>query len=132
MYRGIKPKSRRTLEEELKSTNNQLQQYRTQVSDHFSHTATLVSKLTTDYATLHDYLSASAVQLGNLDIQPSLIRSYTSEPGNKLEILNTQQNPPLDYAARRSNVGTLSESYGLEQDHQRRPPIVDGYSESSK
>ncbi len=113
MFRGIHPKSRQQLEARLQETETKLKQQNAQITEHFTHTASLVSNLTRSYRDLHDYLSSSAQQLGNIDIQPVLLSDSKTAPilGQGVVI-----NPPLDYAPKKSNIGTLSEVYGLKDD----------------
>ncbi|HQQ75527.1 MAG TPA: DUF1043 family protein [Pseudomonadales bacterium] len=113
MFRGIHPKSRQQLEARLQDAERKLQQQNAQITEHFTHTASLVSNLTRNYRDLHDYLSSSAQQLGNIDIQPVLLSDSKSAPilGQGVVI-----NPPLDYALKKSDVGTLSEVYGLKDE----------------
>lgn len=113
MFRGIHPKSRQQLEARLQEAERKLQQQNAQITEHFTHTASLVSNLTRNYRDLHDYLSSSAQQLGNIDIQPVLLSDSKSAPilGQGVVI-----NPPLDYALKKSDVGTLSEVYGLKDE----------------
>jgi uncharacterized membrane-anchored protein YhcB (DUF1043 family) len=110
MFWGIHPKSRQQLEAKLLEAEQKLKQQNTQITEHFTHTASLVSNLTRNYRDLHDYLATSAQQLGNIDIQPVLSSDSKTAPilGQGVVI-----NPPLDYAPKKSNVGTLSETYGL-------------------
>lgn len=110
MFWGIHPKSRQQLEAKLQEAEQKLKQQNTQIAEHFTHTASLVSNLTRNYRDLHDYLATSAQQLGNIDIQPVLSSDSKAAPilGQGVVI-----NPPLDYAPKKSNVGTLSETYGL-------------------
>ena len=124
MFRGIHPKSRQQLEARLQEAEQKLQQQNTQITEHFTHTASLVSNLTRNYRDLHDYLSSSAQQLGNIDIQPVLLSDSKSATilGQGMVI-----NPPLDYALKKSNVGTLSEAYGLKDETQDMTIQTDAY-----
>jgi len=116
VFRGIHPKSRHQLEAKLEETENKLKQKDIQITEHFTHTASLVSNMTRSYRDLHDYLSSSAQQLGNIDIQPVLLSDNKAAPilGQGIVI-----NPPLDYAPKKDNVGTLSEVYGLKDEPPR-------------
>jgi uncharacterized membrane-anchored protein YhcB (DUF1043 family) len=125
MFRGIHPKSRQQLEAKLMEAEEKLKQQNAQITEHFSHTASLVGNLTNSYRNLHDYLSSSAQQLGNIDIQPVLVDDSKSAAilGQGIVI-----NPPLDYAPKKSNIGTLSETYGL-KDQSPQKPQTDAYND---
>ena len=109
--RLFRPSSQRNMETQLQEAEQKLQQKNTQVAEHFTHTAALVSNLTRNYRDLHDYLASSAQQLGNIDIQPVLLNDNKSAPilGQGIVI-----NPPLDYSPKINH--TLSEAYGLKDD----------------
>lgn len=110
MWRGIHPQSRQQLESRAQEAEQKLKQQQAHVTEHFAHTASLVSNLTRNYRDLHDYLSSSAQQLGNIDIQPVMLGDNKSAPifGRGAVI-----NPPLDYAPKKDGIGTLNEAYGL-------------------
>lgn len=124
MFRGIHPKSRQQLETKLQEAQHKLKQQEAQITEHFTHTASLVSNLTRNYRDLHDYLASSAQQLGNIDIQPVLLSDSKAAPilGQGVVI-----NPPLDYAQKKSNIGTLSEVYGLKDESPDKRNTADGY-----
>lgn len=126
MYRGIRPQSRQQLEAKLQDTEQRLKQQQNQIAEHFSHTAALVNNLTRNYKDLHDYLAASAQQLGNIDIQPEMLADAKSAAflGQ-----GTVLNPPLDYAPKKGNLGTLNEAYGLRDEELPKPPPSDAYGD---
>lgn len=125
-WRGIRPQSRQQLESRLQEAEQKLKQQQAQLTEHFTHTASLVSNLTRNYRDLHDYLASSAQQLGNIDIQPVMLSDNKAAPilGHGAVI-----NPPLDYAPKKGAVGTLSETYGLREEPATRPPSGDAYSD---
>ncbi len=128
MFRGTRLQSRQQLESSLEKAEKQLKNHQTQMTEHFTHTAALVGKLTRDYRDLHDYLASSAEQLGNVDIQPSLHSGSQSAPIlGQGAILNA----PLDYAPKKGAVGTLNEAYGLREEEPRKPPSnsADAYTD---
>ncbi|HQQ62705.1 MAG TPA: DUF1043 family protein [Pseudomonadales bacterium] len=126
MYRGTRLQSRQQLEVRLQQAEQKLKDQQAQVTEHFTHTASLVGNLTRNYRDLHDYLASSAQQLGNIDIQPVLLSDNKSAP-----ILGQGAvlNPPLDYAPKKGQVGTLSETYGLQDDNQLKPPPAHSYND---
>lgn len=127
MWRGIRPQSRQQLETRVQEAEQKLKQQQAQVTEHFTHTAALVSNLTRNYRDLHDYLASSAQQIGNIDIQPVMLGDNKAAPilGQGAVI-----NPPLDYAPKKGNLGTLNEAYGLRDESPAKPPANgDAYSE---
>lgn len=126
MWRGIRPQSRQQLEQRVQEAEQKLRQQQSQLADHFTHTAALVNNLTRNYRDLHDYLASSAQQLGNIDIQPMMIADSKAATilgqGNVI-------NPPLDYAPKKGDIGTLSESYGLRDERPDAPPTADAYAD---
>lgn len=127
-WRFARPQSRQTLESRLQEAEQKLQRQQAQVTEHFNHTAALVSKLTRDYRDLHDYLASSAQQIGHIDIQPVMLGDIKATPilGEGAVI-----NPPLDYAPKKGNLGTLNEAYGLREEVPAKPPgSADAYSDA--
>lgn len=118
MFRGMRPQSRQQLENRLRETEQKLKQQTAQMTEHFTHTASLVSNLTRSYRDLNDYLASSAQQLGNIDIQPTLVGNGKSAPILGRGVVVT---PPLDYAPKNNEIGTLSETYGLKDETQEKP-----------
>ena len=117
--RLFRPSSHQQMEAQLQEAEQKLQKKNMQITEHFSHTASLVSNLTRNYRDLHDYLASSAQQLGDIDIHPVLHNDNPSAPilGQGIVV-----NPPLDYSPQKNN--TLSEAYGLKEDQAEKniPP----------
>jgi len=108
-------KENRELENRLEKAEEQLSDYRHQVTEHFSHTSALVNNLTDSYRDVHEYLSASAMKLSDMDIsQPVIIADAQS---NLAKLAAGQSvEPPKDYAPKSEDApGTLSEEYGLKE-----------------
>ena len=86
-----------------------LEHYRSQVDDHFLHTAELVNDMTQAYRTVHEHLSKGAQALcSEGGRKRAAAKSLDSAPNRD----NTDPiNPPLDYAP--SAQGTLAEDFGL-------------------
>lgn len=100
------------IEANLAQTNTQFDTYRSEVNEHFVKTAQLVSNLTESYKEVHEYLSNSAMQLSNLEISRTVMNAHEDSPVN----LTAEVHAPKDYAPKNPNdVGTLSESFGLEK-----------------
>ena len=126
-----------SLKSQLSSATCELEEYKRNVSEHFSHTADLVNNLTESYQAVHQHLAQSADQFceGNLitqRLQSPLTETALPEQTDELETKpdtihnkDTDQKvqtgggpavePPKDYAPKTDPEaeGTLSESFGL-------------------
>lgn len=116
-YRLITPKNKRDLELELSKTKDALSANQAHMTDHFAHTASLLENLHRQHTALHEYISTTALQIGGVDIKPILASGNTY-----LIESSAHANPPLDYAASRSNIGTLSENFGLQEEPIKTQP----------
>ena len=113
---------RRTLENRLKSTEQQLEDYKTEVTHHFERTAELVNNLTESYKDVHEHLAKGAGTLAD----PNLGKQFLSnadkawlpndEQPSDLIDENTNIEPPKDWAP---GKGTLREDFGLDK---KTPP----------
>lgn len=115
------PTQQRTLEDRLHNTEQQLDTYKQDVAKHFVDTAQKVSDLTETYRSLHDHLSQSAMHLASSEIS----KAVTAAAGAPKLDGPDQDNPieqPKDWAPRSGSIGTLSEDYGLKEEH----PKADG------
>ncbi|WP_426417060.1 YhcB family protein [Aestuariirhabdus sp. LZHN29] len=113
MLRGGSPQNNR-VEEQLRTMESQFKDYQDKVSDHFSTTAHLVSKLTESYKDVHEHLAASSEHLCTDEVtrhrlSDSLLSSSTllSETDS-----DGSPRPPLDYS---NSKGTLSEEFGVKK-----------------
>ena len=66
------------LEETLTKANEEMQSYRTQVTQHFEKTANLFNQLTSDYRDVYEHLASSSEQLCGGD-QTVKLKSLTSD-----------------------------------------------------
>lgn len=111
-------KINRELESQLLETEAQLREYQQEVTQHFVDTSQLINNLTRSYRDVHEHLAASALKLGNADLS----RQITQAGDGKLLEKATEQDPesirpPTDWAPKMPGKhGTLSESYGLEDE----------------
>lgn len=93
----------RELEDKLSAANEEMQEYRTQVSQHFEKTATLFNQLTNDYREVYEHLAQSSEQL--CGEQVAKLKSLTSDrnvlEGNKVESTGseTASQAPAEAAA---------------------------------
>lgn len=115
---------------ELKDTHNN---YRENVSDHFSMTAELFQHMTESYKEVYQHLASGAQELCNSDVASKLLPART-EPefqheGNDLRLASVI-NPPKDYAAKQKpgQKGALSEDFGID----KTKPVLDDDGSSSQ
>jgi uncharacterized membrane-anchored protein YhcB (DUF1043 family) len=106
-------KKSRTLETRLKETEEKLNGYQQEVTDHFSQTAELVNNLTQNYKEVHEHLAGSALKLANVDISRQLLSSGINDSETTLNETKEGFQPPKDWAP---GEGALSEGYGLEKE----------------
>lgn len=118
------PEQQKQLEESLKTSRQELDQYQREVAQHFAETAKLVNNLTQSYKDVHDHLAGGAMQLTNQEITKQILEAGDSSLG--IEAQNSldehQVEAPRDWAPKMpGEAGTLSEEYGL-SDHPDEAP----------
>lgn len=113
----------RELEQKLEREQEKGLQYKSDVTQHFSETASLLTDLTLKYKDIHDHLANGADQLcrdeqGKLLLEDSPAKLRIEEqsstiPEEEEEIFS----PPLDYAPKTNTAtrGQLAEDFGLEK-----------------
>jgi len=116
--------SRRTLENRLKSTEQQLQDYQAQVAQHFERTAELVNNLTESYRDVHEHLASGASRLADTHVSEQFLANANrvwlkNDQTKELLDENSQIEPPKDWAPEK---GTLSETFGLDHKNDPVPP----------
>lgn len=124
------------LAEQLETTRNELESYKTDVANHFEKTAELVNNLTNSYQDVHQHLAGGAQNLcqpGTVDLaltpslKPQLEESTeaTTAPEESTEAPTTNETsvePPRDYAPKEPDEeGTLSETFGLKEQSEETP-----------
>lgn len=116
-------KKQKAVKQRLEETEQKLDSYEQQVTEHFAETAKLVNTMTQSYKEVHDHLANSAMKLANVDIERQLISrsddpDSTTEQDNEIEEASAQNvEPPKDWAPKKPGTeGTLSESYGLKEE----------------
>ena len=62
-------KQKKSMEEKLQKTEQELMAYKDQVTDHFKETATLINGMTESYQKVHEHLAQGVVQLCNNPIE---------------------------------------------------------------
>lgn len=115
------PEQQKQLEESLKTSRQELDQYQREVAQHFADTAKLVNGLTQSYKDVHDHLASGALKLTNPEITQQMLeagdKSLGIEAPEKLDDQNVEA--PRDWAPKMpGQAGTLSEEYGLNDDEE--------------
>ena len=110
------------LEQRLHQAESELQAYQRSVAEHFSQTSSLVNNLTQAYREVHEHLANGALKLATPAISRQIIDSANSAaPGSSAYISEQRIEPPRDWAPKTpGSKGTLSEDYGLHDDHNPR------------
>jgi len=110
---------KRSLESKLQDTEEQLKSYQQEVTDHFAQTAQLVNQLTQSYKDVHEHLASDALKLANVDISRQLLSSSdANQVLDETDLNHEQFQPPKDWAPKAPGTeGTLSEGYGLNDEH---------------
>lgn len=116
---GVAPSGsgRRTLENRLKSTEQQLEDYKTEVTQHFERTADLVNNLTESYKDVHEHLAKGAAHLADPNLGQQFLTNadkawLPDESSDELVDESANIEPPKDWAPEK---GTLSEDFGLDK-----------------
>lgn len=117
----IPPEQQRELEQNLQSARNELDKYHQDVAQHFAETSKLVNNLTQSYKDVHEHLAKGAIQLTNPEISKQILDAGDGQLGIEADdaITNEEFHPPKDWAPKTpGQAGTLSEEYGLIDDHE--------------
>ena len=120
-------RKQRELQNSLDLLTQQQREYRGQVMQHFSDTATLLNKLTESYRDVHNQLASGARTL--TDGHPTTLLQPLPEPestaaGDPASPVSVRQ--PLDYAPKSYPYerGMLNEEFGLEKSASNEPRAV--------
>jgi len=100
----------------LQKNRQELDELRSQVKDHFTHSANALQQLSDNTLALQNQLAAEALKISGLDLTP---KGNQHSEGFRLAqlISNDGIEPPRDYAPKEKNSrSTLSEEYGLRDD----------------
>ncbi len=120
-------RSKEALIEELNDARREFENYKIDVSSHFSKTADLVNNLTSSYRDVHQHLSSSASQLcSDETLLISLERPAEAETADTDIAAVETTEPPRDYAPKQDPKaeGTLSEQFGLQRDDPLHDPSL--------
>lgn len=110
----------KAMETRVEQAEDELKTFQADVTEHFQQTSDLVNKLTETYRDVHEHLAGGAMKLANADIGKELVEGASKQwaQAQVTKDLLTEDSvvePPKDWAP---NKGTLSESFGLENNPQ--------------
>ena len=114
--RGDKRKMIMDLESQLDQVKQDRADYEAEVSEHFSQTADLLHKLTSDYRAVYTHLADGAEQLcgDRISISEAALTAPAADSIDKPHLVEVEQ--PLDYAPKKPDEqGQLSETFGLDK-----------------
>ena len=114
--RGDKRKVIMDLESQLDQVKQDRADYEAEVSEHFSQTADLLHKLTSDYRAVYTHLADGAEQLcgDRISISEAALTAPATDSIDKPHLVEVEQ--PLDYAPKKPDEqGQLSETFGLDK-----------------
>ena len=114
--RGDKRKVIMDLESQLDQIKQDRADYEAEVSEHFSQTADLLNKLTSDYRAVYTHLADGAEQLcgDRISISEAALTAPAADSIDKPHLVEVE--PPLDYAPKKPDEqGQLSETFGLDK-----------------
>ncbi|MEH6470858.1 MAG: DUF1043 family protein [Halopseudomonas sp.] len=123
-------RSKEALIEELNDARREFENYKVDVSSHFSQTADLVNNLTDSYREVHQHLSNSASRLCSEDEQLLVSLERPAETAANSEVNDAEADqtiePPRDYAPKNDpeSSGTLAEDFGLKQKEALHDPSL--------
>ena len=109
------------LENQIRYLKDKHNNYRDDVSDHFSMTAELVQHMTESYKEVYQHLATGAQSLCSNEVAnrllPASSESVFESNGSNDDSEFRGLNPPKDYAAKQSprQKGALAEDFGLDK-----------------
>ena len=113
---GTSPARVQELENQIRQLKQDHNEYRDDVSDHFSMTAELVQHMTESYRDVYQHLASGAQDLCSTEVAGKLL---PAKSGDVFENSNEEESsglmPPKDYATKQNpeQKGALSEEFGL-------------------
>jgi uncharacterized membrane-anchored protein YhcB (DUF1043 family) len=109
------------MEKHLTDTENKMNTYKQEVSQHFEKTAILIDELNESYRNVHNHLADAAHSLSDEPYNSTSIKTIPAK--EQIEAITEQKitsdtAPPLDYAPKTSPLepGMLDESFGINGD----------------
>ena len=102
------------LEQKLSELQESHTKYQADVSEHFMNTAEAVRSLNKSYKDVHIQLAKGASRLCNQEQAGDFIAlSKDSDDRQEINIELENSTPPMDYAPKSEDGGTLSETFGM-------------------
>lgn len=111
------PSRIKELENQIRSLEQNHEQYKDDVSDHFSLTAELIQQMTESYKDVYQHLALGAQDLCSSEVANKLLPAGTDAVFENSAKDESGFNPPKDYAAKQKpgQKGALSEDFGLDR-----------------
>jgi hypothetical protein len=104
------------LEQKLAELQETHTKYQADVSEHFMNTAEAVRTLNKSYKDVHTQLAKGASRLCNQEQAGDFLAlSKDRESAQEINIELENFTPPMDYAPKSNDGGTLSETFGMTQ-----------------
>lgn len=101
----------------LQKAQQDLEHLRSQVKEHFTHTAASLQQLSDSARTIQNQLATDALKISGLDLLPPNDSGNSEEFGLARLLSHDGTEPPRDYAPKEKNSrSTLAEEYGLKDD----------------
>ncbi|MFQ3322738.1 MAG: uncharacterized membrane-anchored protein YhcB (DUF1043 family) [Pseudomonadales bacterium] len=109
------------MEKHLTDTENKMNAYKQEVSQHFEKTAKLIDELNESYRNVHNHLADAAHSLSDAPYNSTSIKTIPAKEqieGITKQKITTDTVAPLDYAPKTSPLepGMLDESFGIKGD----------------
>jgi uncharacterized membrane-anchored protein YhcB (DUF1043 family) len=103
------------LESQVKSLEQNHDQYKDDVSDHFNMSAELIQQMTESYKDVYQHLAMGAQDLCSGEVAEKLLPAGSDAVFENDTVGNSGFTPPKDYAAKQKpdQKGALSEEFGL-------------------
>ena len=109
----------RDLENQISTLKESHEEYKENVSNHFSRTAELVHRMTENYKGIYQHLASGAQNLCSTEVAGKLLptESDATFSASTSDENSQERIPPRDYATRTSpdRIGALSENFGIEK-----------------
>ena len=132
---GASLKAQALLQQQIEALQNQQQNYRSEVSDHFAETAQLFNQLTNSYRNVHNHLAEGAQKLAGESATNTLAalsdesrsaltaeNDITLHNNDTIEIDNLGANIEDDELEKESQQAEAEVTIGRENDSQPYPP----------
>lgn len=129
LNRTLQPQQQqnRELEQRLQQAEQKLNDYQSEVTEHFAQTSQLVNNLTQSYKDVHEHLANSALKLTSADISRQMLEAGDGKllAEGDIELSEENVQPPRDWAPKAvGETGALSEEYGLREEREELEAIT--------